>query len=485
MQEPIVVIGAGLGGLAAALRIAHAGEKVILLEKTDQIGGRNRPMQVNDCHFDGGPTLMMMLDPFRKLFSDVGEKLEDHLEITLCDPSYRVFYRDGSRIEGTTNVAKMVQQIQALSGRKDSLAYPVMLGDLADLYRTAVPNFVEKNFYNPYDFFGGKALLHVLKHRMLGNLASGIARYMQDERLRMLFSFQTMYLGLSPYDAPWVYAVLTYMEYGEGVWYPTGGMPAICTAVANLAKAKGVDIRTNCAVKAINGGSVILESGETIIAKAIICNADLPYAERELLRAAPKSASNRRYSCSAYMLYIDYEGSLPELLHHNIIFGTDFAGNLEQIFKRNELPNDPAFYACVSSRSEQSRAPAGHENLYLLIPCANLARPWSEDDGQALQDRVFSRLTEEVGFDRSKIASMKSLTPQEWQSELNLDRGAAFGLSHDFWQSAYFRPSNRGTNPHVTYVGASTVPGNGLPMVLISADLAVQRLRKEGTILAI
>jgi len=482
VQEPIVVIGAGLGGLATALRLAHAGERVILLEKTDQVGGRNRPMQVNDCHFDGGPTLMMMLDPFRKLFTDVGTRLEDHLEIELCDPSYRVFYKDGSRIEGTTNVAKMVQQIQAMSGRKDSLAYPVMLGDLADLYRTAVPNFVEKNFYNPYDFFGGKALAHVVKHRMLGNLAGGIARYMQDKRLRMLFSFQTMYLGLSPYDAPWVYAVLTYMEYGEGIWYPKGGMPAICEAVAKLAAEKSADIRLNSPVRSIDRKSVTLESGEVINAKAIVCNADLPYAERELLKKAPKNAEKRRYSCSAFMMYIDYPGELPDLLHHNIIFGQDFAGNLEQIFKKNELPDDPAFYACVSSRSESSRAPEGHENLYLLVPCANLSRPWTDQDASALQQRVFDRLTKEVGFDAAKIESMKTLSPQDWSSQLNLDRGAAFGLSHDFWQSAYFRPSNRGSNPHVTFVGASTVPGNGLPMVLISADLAVQRLRKEGTI---
>jgi phytoene desaturase len=475
-----VVIGAGLGGLATALRLAHAGEPVILLEKTEVVGGRNRPVEVNGCQFDGGPTLMMMLDPFRKLFRDVGERLEDHLQIELCDPSYRVFYADGSRIEGTTNVAKMVRQIDELCGREDSLAYPKLLGDLADLYRVAVPNFVEKNFYHPLDFFGGKALGHVAKHKMLSNLASRIGHYVKDPKLRMLFSFQTMYLGLSPYKAPWVYGVLTYMEYGEGIWYPKGGMVEICQAIARLAVKKGADIRLNSEVEKVEGCTVYLKNGDSIQAKAVICNADLPYAERELAGKSKRRKGNQ-YSCSAYMMYMDYAGGLPSLLHHNVFFGPDFFGNLDQIFNRFELPAEPAFYAAVSSRSDSVKAPAGHENLYVLVPCPNLTRPWTESDGCALQESVFSRLEREVGFDRDRVVGMKTFTPMDWRNTLNLDLGAAFGLSHEFLQSAYFRPGNRSkSNPNLYYVGASTTPGNGLPMVLISADLAVQRLQHDG-----
>jgi phytoene desaturase len=481
VAKRFIVVGAGLGGLATALRLSHLGHRVTVLEKTDQVGGRNREVKVGPATFDGGPTLLMMLDPFRKLFEDVGERLEDQLQLSLCDPGYRVFFADGARIEGTPNVARMIRQIQDLSDPEDALAYPRLLGDLAALYEASIPNFVRKNFYGPADFFAPRSLGLVRRHRMLGNLASGIARYVRDPRLRMLFSFQTMYLGLSPYEAPWVYAVLTYMEYGEGIWYPKGGMVEVCRSVARLAERRGTNVRLNAPVAKIEGNRVVLESGETLEADAVICNADLPYAERELASRPAPRADRRRYSCSAYMLYLDYEGELPQLLHHNVFFGRDFEGNLADIFTREKLPEDPAFYACVSARSDPQQAPAGHENLYVLVPCPNLDRPWATADGCELQERVFSRLASEVGFDPTRVAAMREYSPIDWKEDLNLDHGAAFGLSHHFAQSAFFRPGNRSrSNPNLYYVGASTVPGNGLPMVLISAELVEDRLRHDG-----
>jgi len=480
-QRSFIVVGAGLGGLATALRLAHRGHRVTVLERTGRVGGRNRPATVGDCRFDGGPTLMMMRDPFERLFTDVGERMQDHLSVSLCDPSYRVFWDDGARLDGTPNVALMIQQIQAMSGQKDALAYPKLLGDLAALYRDSIPNFVRKNFDSPLDFFGPRQLAMVARHGMIGNLARRIERTLDDPRLRMLFSFQTMYLGLSPYDAPWVYAVLTYMEYGEGIWYPQGGMVEVGDAVARLAAQRGAEIRLNTAVARVEGNTVELESGERLTADAILMNADLPYSEAKLERRPAPRADRRRYSCSTYMLYLDYAGSLPQLLHHNVFFGADYRSNLDDVFHRGKRPEDPAFYACISARTEPAMAPVGHENLYVLVPCPNLDTPFTPTDAQALRDHVYGRLAREVGFDPDRVVASQEYTPNDWAQELNLERGAAFGLSHDFWQSAFFRPSNRSrTNPHLFYVGASTVPGNGLPMVLISAELAEDRLARAG-----
>jgi len=482
-SKRFVVVGAGLGGLATALRLAHLGHSVTVLERTDQVGGRNRVVEVGDCTFDAGPTLVMMLDPFRKLFADVGERIEDHLELTLCDPSYRVFYADGERIEGTTNVARMTSQIEAMAGAKDAQAYPRLLRDLAALYEVAIPGFVRKNFYRPGDFFGLSALVQVARHGMLSVLTDRMGRYFDDPRVQMLFTFQSMYLGLSPYRAPWVYAVLTYMEYGEGIWYPRGGVAEIGRAVARLAEQRGAEIRLDSPVARFAGQSVVLESGEVIEADAVICNADLPYAKQSLTNSRRTKDPKYSYSCSAFMMYVDYAGALPGLLHHNVFFGAEFKRNLDEIFTLHRVPGDPAFYACVSARTDRDKAAEGHENLFVLVPCPNLDHPWSDADAEKLREHVFARLAKEVGFEPERVAGIKTFSPRDWASELNLAKGAAFGLSHEFRQSAYFRAPNwSDADPHVYYVGASTVPGNGLPMVLISAELVEDRLRHNGLI---
>lgn len=487
MRKKFVVVGAGLGGLAIALRLAHRGHQVTIVEKTDAVGGRNRHESVNDCKFDGGPSLLMMLDPFKKLFTDVGERFEDHLQITLLDPSYRVFFRDGSRIDGTPNVAQMLDQIERLTTPEEAARYPQLLGRLAALYHDSIPHFVRTNYSKPTDIVHPAQLARVAKHGMLGNLAKRVQKTFKDPRLQMLFSFQTMYLGLSPYQAPWVYATLTYMEYGEGIWYPQGGLPAVTDAVANLARRRGVEIRLQTAAAHITPRSVTVTnpdgSTETLKADAVISNADLPYTQTRLEPNPKASKKTYRYSCSAYVVYLDYQGQIPELLHHNVFFGKDYAGNLESIFTKLRVPEDPAFYACLSNRSEPSRSPAGHENLFLLIPCPNLDHPWTPDVQNQLRSQVFARLAEETSFDPARVRGEKARTPIDWKEELNLEKGAAFGISHDLFQSAFFRPGNKSkANPGLYYVGASTVPGNGLPMVLISAELCEKRLIEDRAI---
>lgn len=480
-RKKITIIGAGVGGLGAALRLAHRGHDVTVLEKNGIIGGRNRREQVGECQFDGGPTLLMMLDPFRKLYADVGEKFEDHLDITLCDPIYRVYFADGTRFDATTDREAMVDRINTMSGPDDAVAYPGFLNELKSLYEESIPNFVRKNYGALSDFAAPAQIGRVTKHHMLSNLAKRVEKRFQDPRVRMLFSFQTMYLGLSPYDAPWVYATLAYMEYGEGIWYPKGGLPAITDSIAKLAVKRGTRIRLNANVRSIQGKTVTLEDGEVIESDVLIANADMPYAERELAKKPTKR--NLRYSCSAHLMYIEYDGELEALGHHSVFFGEDFKGNLDALFHKLALPQDPAFYVCLSKCTEPEMAPKGKSNLFILVPVPNLDLAVTGQQMACLEDAVFSRLEKEIGFDRFRIKGIKRRGPAEWKRELNLDKGAAFGISHDLFQSAFMRPQNKSkTNPDLYFVGASTVPGNGLPMVLISAELVEQRLIQEGAI---
>lgn len=479
-QKSFIIVGAGFGGLATAARLAHKGHKVTVLEKNSYVGGRNRRTTVGSCRFDVGPTLLMMLDPFKKLFSDLGERMEERIPVTLCDPSYRVFYRDGSRLDATTDVAKMTERLSALAGEADASRYPAFLQELKDLYDESIPHFVRKNYTSPLDFAQPAQLRRVVKHKMLSNLAKRVESRFKDPRLRMLFSFQTMYLGLSPFDAPFVYGTLAYMEYGEGIFYPEGGLGRMSETIADLAAERGATIHVNQAVTKIERNTVTTELGEVWEADAVIANADMPYAQRELeLRPSRRQL---RSSCSAHMIYMDYEGELPALEHHNVFFGAQFKQNLDALFHDLKVPSDPAFYVCAASKTDKSAAPAGRTSLFILVPVPNLDLAVRPDELARMEGEVFARLTEEVGFDLDCVRALERRGPQDWKNELNLERGAAFGISADLFQSAFMRPQNKSSETGVYYVGASTVPGNGLPMVLISAELAEQRLEMDGLI---
>ena len=481
MPKDVTIIGAGVGGLGLALRLSHRGHRVTILEKGDSIGGRNRREKVGDCHFDGGPTLLLMLDPFRKLFSDVGEDFDQLVPCTLCDPSYRIFFADGTQVEGTTNRKKMVENIRKMSGDVDADAYPAFMDELSQLFDMVIPNFVRNEFRSVWDWASPKQLERVLSHHMLVNLAKRMKTKFKDPRLQMMFTFQTMYLGLSPQDAPWLYATLAYMEYGEGIFFPKGGLGSISDEIANQAVKRGTNIRLNANVVSIDGPTVTLESGETIQGDIVIANPDLPYAQRELSKKPSKR--KLRYSCSAHLVYMDYEGSLEGFEHHNVLFGGDFDANLRAISSQPAMPKDPAFYLCNSSKTEPGLAPEGHCNLFLLIPVPNLEFSRTPEMDEALENEVFDRLERISNFDRTKIRAIKRRGPEQWRSEFNLDRGAAFGIGHDLFQSAFMRPGLKCKhNDSLYFVGASTLPGNGLPMVLISAELVEQRLIADGAI---
>lgn len=475
----VAIIGAGLGGLATAARLAARGCDVTVFEQNSHVGGRNSEVSLAGCTFDGGPTLLMMLDPLKRLFADLGEKVDDHLELTLCDPGYRAFYADGSTIESTINVDQMVENMRSFDADTDAEKYPAFLQSIKELYEDAVPNFVESNFENLGEIASPAKLKMVARHGMLRNLSKVIERKFTDERIRMLMSFQTMYLGLSPYDAPYVYAVLTYMEYGEGIWYPKGGLPEVSNAIQRLARSRGAKFQMSTQIARVEEDCIVDNDGNQFHADIVICNADLPSAGVDLLGTSP---SKKKNSCSALMVYAKYDGQLDSLEHHNVVFGSDFKGNLTDIFAATpRLPSDPSFYACISSKSEPSRAPEGSHNLYLLIPCPNLTYPYTHADFDGLIEKAFARLAKISAFDREKISAIQTFTPFDWQSKYGLWQGAAFGLSHIFTQSAFFRPSNRIPGRKGGYfVGASTMPGNGIPMVLISAELVERRLEKDG-----
>jgi phytoene desaturase len=295
-----------------------------------------------------------------------------------------------------------------------------------------------------------------------------------------------MYLGISPFDAPAVYGLLPFTELAHGIWYPDGGLHEIPRALARVAEDRGATIHYGAAVRRIDvaGGRATgctLADGRRVTADVVLCNADLPWAYRNLI--APEASRLRgadrlRYTSSAYMMYLGTRRTFPALVHHNVFFGRDYRGSFDDLFRRQRVPADPSFYVNVAARTDASVAPPGHDGVYVLVPVPHRdARIDWAAEGARLRAHVLARLAA-CGADLGPaIEGERHVTPDDWAESLNLERGAAFGLSHDFFQVGVFRPANQDPNvPNLFFVGASTQPGTGLPMVLLSARLATERI---------
>jgi phytoene desaturase len=490
-----LVIGAGVGGLATAIRLQAAGHQVKVLERNATVGGRANVWECQGFRFDTGPTLLLMPDVYSELFRAAGRRIEDYVEIAPVSPNYRVTFEDGTSFEATTDrqaMAAALDRIEPGAGQR-------LAGFLADAgykYHVARERFISRNFIRPTDFITPRNLVELIRTGALRNLFRHAGRFFRDERLRLALTFQTMYLGISPLDAPAIYALLPYTELAEGIWYPRGGIYALIDAMRRLAEELGAEIRTGADVTALDFErgrvrSVRLRDGERIAADVVVANADLPYAYRALVpeRLRPDFSNRRlarmRYTASAYMLYLGVDRRYEQLQHHNVFFANDFRANFDAIFRSYTLPERPSFYVNAPARSDPTCAPQDQDALYVLVPVPHLGHgpvDWKRDE-PAFRTRVYERL-EEAGLTdlRRHITVERAFTPLDWRGTYNLARVAAFGLGHDFRQVGYLRPKNRAKRiPNLYFVGASTVPGTGVPLVIIGSRLVAERILGEGS----
>ena len=482
----VVVVGAGVGGLAAAARLARAGFDVQVVEKTDGPGGRCNQLRVSGFTWDIGPTIVLMPEVFEETFRALRRRIEDYLTLSRCEPNYRVHFRDGSDITFTSELCAMGRELE----RVEPGSYARYLAFLAQgrvQYRTSLDHLVGRNYAGISDYLSPRVLARILQVRAHRRMYSDVSRFFRDDRLRAAMTFQTMYLGVSPFESPAVYGLLPFTELGVGIWFPKGGLYAIPLALERVAREEGVRLRYGAPVERIltEGGratGVRLEGGEVLEADAVLCNADLPYAYEKLLDPKATTLKRRaslRYTSSGYMLYLGLRRRYPGLHHHNVVFGHDYRGSFEDIFQRFRVPEDPSFYVNVPTRTDPSLAPEGKDALYVLVPVPRQhpGLDW-EVEGPRVRAKVFARLAE-LGYpDLEKdIEVERVFTPDDWARTFNLAYGSAFGLAQNFLQIGPFRPSNQ--DPRVRnlfFVGASTQPGTGLPTVLISARLVTERL---------
>ena len=497
MKPTALIIGAGIGGIATAARLAKNGYDVTVLEKEAAPGGRCNQIVRAGHRFDIGPTLFLMPEVWEDTFASLGERMSDYLDLRRIDPTYKVHFDDGLQLELTSDIGKMQTQLEKV----EPTAFAGFLNYLAEgsnHYKVSVEKFVGRNFYNLFEYFSPANLPLLFKLKALTRHYTNVGHYFKDERLKAAFTFQNMYLGLSPYDAPATYSLLQYTELAEGVWYPMGGMYAGIQALVKIAEKLGVKFIYNMPVIKfqVEGSKVVaVETADRrrLTADIFVGNADLPYIYQELLPESieAKKLNDKLYTCSTIMFYWGVDKEYKQIAHHNVFLGGDYKASFHQIFNEHTLPDVPSFYVHAPARTDPTAAPRGQDTLYVLVPVGHLdAR--SEQDWDALVNRaretVFTRLAKEMGVNdlREHIKFEITYQPKTWKERFNLEKGAAFGLSHNFMQVGYLRPQNRHKQyKNLFFTGASTHPGTGLPIVLSSARLTTERILKEASTIAV
>jgi phytoene desaturase len=489
-RKRVAIVGAGMGGLAAAIRLAATGFEVDVFEKNATVGGRMNRLEADGFTFDTGPSLLLMTDTYRELFRFAGRNLDDYVRLIPLDGDYQVTFGDGDTLTSRRALPEMIQELERIEPGVTPNFYR-FLEDACHKYRLGRSEFVERDFEGAADFFGVRNLRLLLKTKAVNNYYRQISKFFKTDKLRQAFSLQTMYLGLSPFEAPAVYSLLPYTEIAEdGLWFPEGGMYALVLAMEKLAKELGVRFHMNSPVEKVvvikGRARGIRVNGREREAEAVLANADLPYVYRDLLGGAADSdfkhrkRENLKYTASAFMLYLGVDKKL-DMLHHNFYLSSQYKENFDAIFNNGELPEDPSFYAVVPSKTEASMAPEGMDALFVLVPVPHLNGKvdW-ERDGDAFKEKVYGLLEERCGLDRSSVIYETVKTPLDWRDDYSLEEGAAFGIGHGIFQVGYFRPPM--VSPGIDgmyFVGASTRPGTGVPLVTIGARLVAERIERE------
>jgi phytoene desaturase len=481
--DHVVVVGAGLGGLACAIRLAAAGREVTVLEREGFPGGRAGRLEMGGYEFDTGPTVLTAPDLITELLASVGETMTDWLDLTRLDPAYRAHFPDGSTMDVIADTARMAAEVSRVCGPREADGYLRYVDHLHRLWHIQRADFIERNFDSPRDLLTAN-LLRLIAAGGFGRLQPLVDRYFGDPRTRRVFSFQAMYAGLAPHDALALYAVIAYLDSVTGVYFPKGGFHALPRTLAAIAEKHGVRIRyrTRAVRVATRNGrarGVIVDGGELVPADVVVLNPDLPVAYQQLLPAsgAPREA---RFSPSCVVLHVGSTQAYQQIAHHNIHFGRSWRSTFDDVIKHGRLMSDPSLLVTNPSRSDPAIAPAGRHTYYVLAPVPNLAVStvdWNTTTTAQYRAELVTTLEQKgyIGFDAG-IEVARMVTPTDW-ADAGMAAGTPFAAAHTLRQTGPFRSDNlHPTLSNVVFVGSGTRPGVGVPMVLISGKLAAQRI---------
>lgn len=498
----VAVIGGGIAGLATAALLGREGHHVVLLERNPTVGGRVGLWEQDGFRFDTGPSWYLMPEVFDHFFKLFGTSAAEQLELVQLDPGYRVYaegYPEPIDIsaDADENVA-LFERIETGAGAR----LRDYLDRAADLYAIAKERFLYTTFQRFGPVFGGRVLGQGarLSRLLVEPLGALTRRTVTDRRLRQILGYPAVFLGAAPDLAPSMYSLMSHLDLADGVQYPLGGFRTIIDRIQALAEAEGVEIRTGVEVTRIlvdagHATGVELSDRRVIVADAVVSAADLHHTEVKLLdevhRTHPESAwKNRNPGPSALLVLLGVRGELPQLEHHTLFFSADWDANFSAIFDEpTRIPDVPSLYVCKPSGVDPSVAPEGMENLFVLVPLPadpGLGQGGVGGDGAALMeslaDRVIAQIADWAGIPdlADRVVVRRTIGPADFKRDFHAWKGGALGLAHTLRQSAFLRPGDRSRKVQsLYYAGSSTIPGVGLPMCLISAELVVKRLRGD------
>ncbi|MFX1284812.1 MAG: phytoene desaturase [Promethearchaeota archaeon] len=480
--ESVVIIGSGIGGLAAGIRLQTTGKfNVTIIEKLDQVGGRARVFKDQGFTFDGGPTVITVPDIFKDLFTLPGRKMEDYVELIPVEPFYRIHFNDGTFFDYSTP-EKNIPQIEKVNP-EDVEGYKRMLKAVRPIYEKG---FKELSF-KPFNKFTSmlKVAPSLIKLQSYRSNYKFVSKYIKNENLRMVFSFHPLLIGGNPFSVPSIYSLIQYLEKEFGVWFVRGGTNALVQALANLFEELGGKIILNSEVKKIEVKDnqvegVLTVSNDFYPSKIVISNADPAFTYTKMIDAewrrknSDKRYKKAKYSMGLVVIYFGTKRQYPNMKHHTIILGPRYKGLIEDIFKKKILAEDFSSYLHLPTRTDPSLAPEGHEAFYILIPVPHQDSGinW-EEMAEPFKQRIFDFLNENYLPElKENLVTERIFTPLDFERDYNSFKGSGFSVEPIFTQSAWFRPHNKSEDIDGLYlVGAGTHPGAGLPGVVSSAKV--------------